>query len=187
MVSETTNVINGTDNVDEDEENMLHLLRNYNHFMNEGETNDEDTKPLIINKFEASNEKQVDIKDDMQKETGDKVNEDHEKCEIDTLEDGAINNHSTEEDEDEDLDEAELQWLCQADPGTLDMSKLSEEEISRKRKAYNILKRKANKLKLEIDPDLDETNKIGDNHSIIPFSKRRPQINYREGDIKPFR
>ena len=86
-----------------------------------------------------------------------------------------------------DLDETELQWLCQADPGTLDMSKLSEAEISRKRKAYNILKRKAKKLKLEIDSDEDGISKTGDNHSIIPFSKRRPQINYGEGDIKPFR
>ena len=46
-------------NDEEEDDNMLHLLRNYNHFMNEGEENNEDTKPdasfLVPNHLLSSN------------------------------------------------------------------------------------------------------------------------------------
>ena len=184
----------GVDMNDEEEENnMLHLLRNYNHFMNEGEENIEDKKPILLNEDDEMESKNtVDDEGTVHDDKSCKEREDHgtnvgnvgrihKVCErIDTDE---------KEDKDEELDEAELQWLCRANPVTLDMSKLSEDELFRKRKVYTILKQKAKKLKL----DTDETDDNAVNNttirvpSIVSFSKRRPPMNYGDGDIKPFR
>ena len=187
FLSEATNILNGSVGVDEDEDNVLHILRNYDHFIQEGE----DTKPPLLNKTDVDKAKQASTEDDELKGNKHEEYEDNEESESAVFDDDALNNHVVEEEEeeceDEDFDEADLQWLLQADPVTIDMSKLSEEEISRKRKAYHILKRKAKKLKLEVEPDGEETCKKVNNVSIIPFSKRRPQINYGKGDIKPFR
>ena len=177
-------------NDEEEDDNMLHLLRNYNHFMNEGEEINEDRKPILQNENdERKNENTVDEEGVVHDEKSCKEREDHgtnvgrihKVCErIDTDEQG---------DEDEELDEAELQWLCRANPVTLDMSKLSEDEICRKRKVYTILKQKAKRLKLDTDETDDNTvdNKTIRVPSIVPFSKRRPPMNYGDGDIKPFR
>ena len=54
FLTETTNILNGTDDVDEDD-NVLHLLRNYDYCMQEGGSDQEDTKPPLFNKKEATN------------------------------------------------------------------------------------------------------------------------------------
>ena len=193
VIGLANNVPNGSGvdmNDEEEDDNMLHLLRNYNHFMNEGEEINEDRKPILQNENdERKNENTVDEESVVHDEKSCKEREDHgtnvgrihKVCErIDTDEQG---------DEDEELDEAELQWLCRANPVTLDMSKLSEDEICRKRKVYTILKQKAKRLKLDTDETDDNTvdNKTIRVPSIVPFSKRRPPMNYGDGDIKPFR
>ena len=60
FLSETTNILNGTENVDEDD-NVLNLLRNYNHFMNEDGEIEEDIKPPLLKTTEGEKEAQKDF------------------------------------------------------------------------------------------------------------------------------